>query len=118
MLILRKELGFYEFMDEFSSYLEGVGREGIAIIYDALCDMMYEGNYSVVDVRDYLRFQLQHLSVGDVVHDYGYIMDGIDLEDLEAPATLEAIEDFIIEHTFLLGKYEEDGITYFIFDEF
>jgi len=118
MLVLTKELELYEFEQEFKDELQDVGYEGIIIIFEALSDIMADGGHTVTDVRDYLRYQLQVLSVGDVVNDYGYIMDGLDVEDLESPETIEAIEEFLIHKTYVMGKFEENGITYFIFDEF
>lgn len=117
MLVIKKELNVYDFADLFSYELDGIGQEGIGLIFDTLCE------HDLVDetetgISDYLRYQLQHMSVSDLVNDYGYILDGIDLEDLEDPETLEAIEDLLNNHTYVMGTYEEDGETFFIFDEF
>lgn len=118
MLVLKKELELHEFEQEFKDELQGIGYAGVILIFESLCDIMADGDYTVMQVRDYLRFQLQVLSVGDVVHDYGYIMDGLDVEDLEAPETIHQIEQFLLDNTYTMGTYEDNGITYFIFDEF
>ena len=49
------------------------------------------------------------------VSDYGYLME---LEGLEGDELVETVEDYLNYNTILLGTFEDDGITYFIFDEF
>lgn len=117
MLVLKQELDLQGFKDLFDDELKGIGEEGISIIFESLCEMSSE-NETKTGISDYISYQLQHLSVNDVAHDYGHGFDGIDLEDLEAPETLKEIEEYLDHNTYLLGMYEEDGITYFIFDEF
>lgn len=117
MLVLKKELDLEDFTDLFSDELDGIGEEGVSLIFDSICETS-GASETETGISDYLRYQLQHMSVGEVVDDYGYGFDGIDLEDLEDPETLEAIEEYLCNNTYVIGKYEEDGETFFIFDEF
>lgn len=115
MLVLKKELDLNEFENEFEDDLGYLSSEGVEIVFDALCDTMFDGDYTVTDVKDYLRFQMQVMSLDEVISAYGCNMD---LQDLEDDALIEAVEDHLNYNTYMLGSYEEDGITYFIFDEF
>lgn len=113
MLVLRKEMDFYDFKEEFSYVLEDLPFDAVELIFDSLCEVMAEGDYSVMHVRDYLRFQMQVMSLKEVIHDYG-----LDMEDLEGDALIDAVEEYLQYHTYLLGSFEDDGEMYFIFDEF
>ena len=113
MLVLKKELDLNEFEREFRDELKDISFDGIEIIFDSLCEIMAEGDYSVMHVRDYLRFQMRVSSLDEVINDYG-----LDLDDVEDDNLFDAVEEYLQDHTYLLGYYEEDGITYFIFDEF
>ena len=68
----------------------------------------------VMHVRDYLRFQMRVSSSDEVISDYSI---DVDAED-DADAKIETVKEYLNYNTYLLGSYEEDGITYFIFDEF
>lgn len=115
MLILKHEMYVFDFEQEFKRELQDLPYQAIEIIFDGLKETMHDGDYTVLNVRDYLRFQLQVMSLDEVIDSYGYDM-GVD--NLEGDALIEAVEDYLFYNTYLLGKYEEDGITYFIFDEF
>lgn len=115
MLVLKHEMDLQDFEREFRDELKDLSYDGIEIVFNSLCDVMAEGDYSVMDVRDYIRYQLQVMDLKEVIHSYGYNMD---LQDLEDDALVEAVEEYLNHHTYLLGTFEEDGITYFIFDEF
>lgn len=115
MLVLKKEINFYEFEDLFGYIFEGVGREGLSMIYDAVCDLFHDGGADETTVRDYLRYQLQVASLADVINDYGYIME---LDTLEDDVLVELVKNYLNDYTFVLGTYEDDGETFFIFDEF
>lgn len=114
MLVLKTELGLFEFEREFRDELKGLPLDAIEAIFDALCqyDLVDE---TVTGIRDYLRFQMQVMSLEDVIHSYGYMMDLQDLEDDEID---EVVDDFLCNNTYVLGSFEEDGITYYIFDKF
>ena len=115
MLVLRKEINFYEFVELFGYVLDNIGREGQSIIYDAVCEMFFEDEADETTIRDYLRYQMQVSALDDVINDYGYLME---LEGLEDDELVETVEDYLNYNTILLGTFEDDGITYFIFDEF
>ena len=114
MLVLKKELGLYEFKKEFRDELNGLTFDAIEIIFNTLCehDLVDE---TVGGVRDYLRFQMQVMSLKDVINSYGYMME---LQDLEDDELVETVDEHLNNNTYVLGTFEEDGIIYFIFDEF
>lgn len=121
MLVIKKELDFNEFENLFSWELEHVSWKGQKMIYDYLIDAFYDGAPDEMTISDYLRYQIQVLSVDEFVSDYIHIIDELDseyLEDLESSETVEAISNLISDYTNLIGTYEEDGETYFIFEEF
>ena len=113
MLVLKKELYFYEFKNEFMDELKDLPNEAISIIFDSLCELMNNGEYTVTNIRDYLRFQLQVMSLNEIIDSYG-----LDFEGLEGDELIEEVEDYLHYYTILLGRFEEDGETYFLFDEF
>lgn len=114
MLVLKKELGLNEFEKEFRDELKDLPFDAVEMIFETLCQ------YDLIDatltsVRDYLRYQMQVMSLSEVIDSYGYIMD---LQDLEDDELVETVEKHLNNHTHVLGLFEEDGIIYFIFDEF
>lgn len=113
MLVLKQELDLQGFEREFRDELKDLSFDGIEIVFDSLCDVMAGGDYSVMQVRDYLRFQMRISSLDEVISDYR-----IDTEDQEDDKLIEIVENYLNYNTYLLGMYEEDEITYFIFDEF
>jgi len=113
MLVLKNELDFYDFKSEFMDELTDLPNEAISIIFDSLCETMTNGDYTVTDVRDYLRFQLQVMSLNEVIDSYG-----LDFGDLEDDELIEEVEDYLHYYTYLLGSFEEDGEIYFLFDKF
>ena len=115
MLVLRKEMEIHEFEEEFSFELQGLSDEAVAIIYDSLCEVLLDGETTVDSVSDYIRFQVQVMSLEEVINDYGYNMD---LDDVEEDDIIDTVKKYIDDRTYLLGFYEEDETTFFIFDEF
>jgi hypothetical protein len=114
MLVLKKELGLWEFEREFRDELKGLPLEAIEMIFDALCQ------YDLVDetvggIRDYLRFQMQVMSLEEIIHSYGYLMD---LEDLEGDELVEVVDEYLSNNTYVLGSFDEDDDIFYIFDEF
>ena len=114
MLVLKNELDLNEFEREFRDELQGLSGEGIEIVFDSLCEVMDDG-YTVMHVRDYLRFQMQVMSLKEVIDAYGYDMNLQDLEDAEL---FDAVEEHLQDNTYLLGSFELQGEMFFIFDEF
>lgn len=115
MLVLKKELGLHEFEREFRDELKDLPLDAIEIIFDTLCQLYDLVDETIGGVRDYLRFQMQVMSLEEIIQSYGYMMDLDDLEDDEID---EVVDDFLCNNTFVLGSFEEDGIIYYIFDEF
>jgi hypothetical protein len=114
MLVLKHEMDLYDFRNEFRDEFKDLPDEAIIIIFNSLCEMMFEGDYSIMHVRDYLRFQMRVSSLDEVIGDYSI---DIDAED-DADAKIETVEKYLNYNTYLLGTFEDDGEMYFIFDEF
>lgn len=116
MLVLKIELDFNDFKKQFSDELENFSSdEPIRIIYDALCEMMSDGDYTVQDVSDFLFYQMDVKSLEDMLLEYDdiHIDDDIDIDEV-----VEVVREYIERHTYLLGMYEYDGRMFFIFDAF
>lgn len=114
MLVIKKELDVQDFKNEFHRQLKDLSLEGVEMVFDSLCNAFYDGA-DEMQIRDYLRFQMQVMSLEEVIDSYGYDMD---LEDLEDDELIEAVENYLNDNTYLIGSYEEDDTIYFIFDEF
>jgi hypothetical protein len=119
MLVLKKELGLWEFEREFRDELKGLPLEAIEVIFNALCQFDLEAIEVIFEtvgsVRDYLRFQMQVMSLEEIIHSYGYLMD---LEDLEGDELVEVVDEYLSNNTYVLGSFDEDDDIYYIFDEF
>jgi hypothetical protein len=115
MLVLKKEMYLEDFDQEFIDELSSLPSEATAIIFDSLCETMGGGWWSVDDVSDYLRFDVQVMSLEEVINDYGYLLD---LDDLELSEVADLIETFLDKKTYLLGTFEEYGEQFYIFDQF
>lgn len=116
MLTVKKELDLNDFMNEYKDILPE-DYEACEIIFDALCDMMYDGAEDMT-IRDYVRFQMQISTQSELLSDYD-IIDEEELKDLDEDEINEKIEDYLSENTSLLGSYEDDnGEMVYIYDEF
>lgn len=115
MLVLKKELGLNEFEREFRDELKDLPFDAIEIIFNTLCQVYDLVDETIGGIRDYLRYQMQVMSLREVIDSYGYIMD---LQDLEDDELVETVKEHLNNHTYVLGLFEEDGVIYFIFDEF
>lgn len=91
MLVLKNEMDLYDFKNEFWDELKDLPDEAIVIIFDSLCEMMFEGDYSITHVRDYIRFQMRVPSLDEVIGDYSI---DIDAED-DADAKIETVEKYL-----------------------
>lgn len=124
MLTIKKELGFNDFQNEYEDILNDIDYEAQEIIFDSLCDMMYDGAEDMT-VRDYIRFQLQISTQSELLENYD-IIDDEDMEDINlmeederAEKIHEEIEEYLSYHTYYLGSYEdEDGVKVYLHDEF
>lgn len=116
MLTIKKELDFNDFMNEYGSILPD-DHDACEIIYDSLCETMYEGAEDMT-IRDYIRFQMNISTSNELLNDYD-IIDDEDIEDMDEDEINEAIESYLNDNTYLLGSYEDnEGLTCFIYDEF
>jgi hypothetical protein len=48
----------------------------------------------------------------EILNDYGYMLDDTDEKDTDS------IREFLRENTILCGEYEEDGLTFFVYQQF
>lgn len=118
MLMLKIALDFNDFKKQFSDELEGFSSdEPIRIIYDALCDLISDGDWSVQAVSDFLTYQMDIKSLNDMLMEYDDL-DEYRYDDLDNDELIKVVREYIISNTYLLGSYEYDGQTFFIFDAF
>ncbi len=116
MLTVKKELDFNDFQNEYENILSDIDYEAQEIIFDFLEDIFYEGADDMT-IRDYIRFQVCISSTSELLSDYS-ILDEEETAELSDEEKVEKVEDYLNDNTHLLGSYEEDDITYFIYDEF
>lgn len=118
MLVIKKALDFQEFDELFNYELNYLPDEARRIIYDFLVEQGEE--LEEENISDFIRYDINVMSVNDVINEYGYMMDEDDFdqpkEDYDALA--EYIENFLNDYTTVLGSYEEDGVIFFVFTEF
>lgn len=116
MLTIKKELDLNDFMNEYEDILPK-DQEACEIIFDSLCETMSEGAEDMT-IRDYIRFQMNISTSNELLNDYD-IIDEEDIKDMDEDEINETIEEYLNYHTYLLGSYEDnDGLKYFIYDEF
>lgn len=114
MLVIKKELSFYEFIDEFIDVLEELDLEAMSLIYESLCEVM-EGGADDTTIRDYIRFQLEVQAINELINNYDVIID----DDMTEDEKHEAVENYLNYNTYLLGSYINDnGVMVYVFDEF
>ena len=117
MLIIKKELSFYDFQNEYENILSDIDYEAQQIIFDSLSDMFYEGTDDMT-IRDYIRFQMNISTAKELLNDYN-IIDDDELKTLDDDEINERIENYLDENTFTLGSYlDDDNEMIFIYDEF
>lgn len=117
MLTIKKELSFYDFQNEYDDILNGIEYQAHEIIFESLSSMFYDG-IDDMTVRDYIRFQLQVMTLKEVLNDYN-VLDDEEKEDLNDDDILEVVEEYLNDNTYVLGSYVDDeGETVFLFDEF
>lgn len=117
MLTIKKELSFYDFQNEYENILYDIEYQAQEIIFDSLSDMFFEGTDDMA-VRDYIRFQLQVMTLKEVLDDYNVLNDD-ELQELDDDDILEVVEEYLNDNTYVLGSYVDDeGEIVFLFDEF
>lgn len=116
MLTIKKELSFYDFQNEFENILTDIDYEAQEIIFDNL-EQMFDDGTDEMTVRDYIRFQICISSTSELLSDYN-ILDDEETKELSEEEKTEKVEEYLNDNTYFLGKYEENDITYFIYDEF
>lgn len=59
-----------------------------------------------------IRCEFSESTIEELVYDYGYMMDETDEKDKDS------ISEFLNDKTMLLGTYEKDGLTFFVYQQF
>ena len=116
MLVIKKELDYSDFSDEFKDELKDLNTDAQIIIYDFLDEVFYDGIDNMT-IKDYLRFQMKVETLSEVLENYN-VVDDVDIEELSEEEKTQKVTDYLDYYTTLLGTFEENGETYFIFDEF
>ena len=117
MLVIKKVIDFQDFEELFSYELNYLPYEASRIIYDYLVSQDEE--LEEENISDFIRYDVNVLSVDEVIGDYESMMDEEELDQAkEDDALTEYIESFLNDYTTILGTYEEDGETFFVFTEF
>lgn len=117
MLTIKKELDFNDFQNEYRDILMDIDFEAQEIIFESLEQQSDDTNFDDMTIRDYIRFQVCISSSEELLNDYS-ILDEEELKELDDDEIIEKVEEYLNYNTYLLGSYEENGITYFIYDEF
>ena len=107
MLTIKKELSFYDFQNEYDDILNDIEYQAHEIIFDSLSDMFFDGTDDMT-VRDYIRFQLQVMTLKEVLNDYN-VLDDEELQELDDDDILEVVEEYLNDNTYVLGSYVDDG---------
>jgi hypothetical protein len=114
MLIVKKELDLYDFMNEYEDILPE-DYSACEIIFDNLEEYQ---DMDDMTIRDYIRFEVYISTKGELLYDYD-IIDDDEIEDLDDDEIEERIEEYLGYNTHLLGYYKDNnGETVYIYDEF
>ena len=117
MLVIKKGLDFQDFEELFSYELNYFPYEASRIIYDYLVEQGEE--LEEENISDFIRYDINVMSVDEVIGDYESMMDEDELDRAkEDDALTEYVESFLNDYTMILGTYEEEGETFFVFTEF
>lgn len=117
MLVIKKVLDFNDFDYLFNYELDYMNDEARRIIYDYLVDMDEE--LEEENISDFIRYDINVMSVDDIISDYNYLMDESEFEQLEDDDEIaEYVENVLNDYTTVLGTYEEEGETFIVFQEF
>lgn len=117
MLVIKKALDFQDFDELFNYELNYLPDEARRIIYDFLVEQGEE--LEEEGISDFIRYDVNVLSVDDIIDEYSHLMDEEELDQAkEDDALTEYIESFLNDYTYILGTYEEEGETFFVFQEF
>ena len=119
MLVIKKELDFHDFLNDFSGVTEGLDYEACELIFNSLEDFAYNSNgIDEMTVKDYIRFQVQIQAQNEVLSNYNIIHDE-EYQDMDEDDIHEAIENYLSYNTNYLGSYEDiNGVKIYVFDEF
>jgi len=118
MLVIKKGLDFQDFEDLFSYELDYMTSEAARIIYDYLVEQ--DAELEEESISDFIRYDINVMSVDDIISDYNYMMDEEEFQQLEADGEdlTEYVENFLNDYTTVLGSFEEGDEVFFVFQEF
>jgi len=117
MLVIKKVIDFNDFEDLFSYELDYITDQARRIIYDFLVEQDEE--LEEENISDFIRYYINVMSIDDIISDYNYMMDEEEFEHLEDDEEIaEYVGNVLNDYTTILGSFEEDGETFFVFQEF
>ncbi len=116
MLLVKQKMEFYDFVREYQEILPE-DQEAQEIIFESL-ESCYNDGIDDMTIRDYIRFQLNISTQGELLEMYN-IIDEEELEDLDEDEIHIKIEEHLDYNTFYLGSYTDyDGVVVYLYDEF
>ena len=107
MLVVKKELGFYDFEEICNEFFKDLERDGLSLIYDYLEEVTESAGMMLdeMELKDFLRFEVEVMTEEEVKNYYDVDED-------------EEVEEFLSYNTLLIGSYEADNTIYYIFTSF
>ena len=104
-----------DFVDEFKACnrQDNFSKEGLRILFESLEQLASDcGTNIEIDVIA-LCCEYDEDSIVNLISLYD-----IDVTDCNDDEKIEVVEDYLQYNTFVCGSYEDDGVTYFIYQAF
>ena len=104
-----------DFINEFKAYNreDNFSLEGLRILFESLEQTAIDCGRSIeIDVIA-LCCEYDEDSIVNIINLYN-----IDVTDCDEDEKIEVVEDYLQYNTFVCGSYEDDGVTYIIYQTF
>ena len=104
-----------DFINEFKAYNreDNFSLEGLRILFESLEQTAIDCGRSIeIDVIA-LCCEFDEDSIVNIINLYD-----IDVTDCDEDEKIEVVEDYLQYNTFVCGSYEDDGVTYIIYQTF
>ena len=104
-----------DFINEFKAYnrQDNFSLEGLRILFESLEQLASDcGTNIEIDVIA-LCCEYNEDSIVNIINNYA-----IDVTDCDEDEKIEVVEDYLQYNTFVCGSYEDDGVTYIIYQAF
>ncbi len=104
-----------DFINEFKAYnrMDNFSYKGLRVMFDALNELAQDCQMAIEMDVIALCCDYNELSIDDVISDYD-----IDLSDESYDDKEDLVMEYLSDNTMVLGNYEIDDITYFLFQSF